>query len=750
MSQRSRLDELLRDMGLPLEQQPRQLLTFDNPHSCEHCRDNVVLTGQEHTVIHCPCGWSGKGTVASPEYRACGSCGKLHDNEVRRRYSVTLQYGLRDAVAAARSGCLLYEYLVDSLGPSDDIITQIEDFFNLDTIESLVTVGKFHLSADITAPEGVPAGCAITSTLSTEQYSWTLSIGWLHIWAMPGDGASKFIDSRPYESNVDSDASWDFARRCLGTCLEKHGRCRERLTDASETRLRHVGEGLGSEEIDIANIPTRLLDVQAGTAGHIKLIKFDMLSDHEKAVLCSSGFAALSYCWGGQQSLTLTESQSQHLYGGFSSSELSKTLQDAVCVVRKLGLRYLWVDALCIQQDSDQDKAEEISRMASYYGSATVTICAAAAASSDQGFLFHRKSYPFDTGPFQLPLRNENGADEGHIYLLLEAQGSPEPTTTRGWTLQESLLSRRILIYSERQLYWSCSTSMCGCGGDIVALADKVSGSIESLVDNIYPIGASLQLPTSNQWQHLLMDYTTRHIGVPGDKLLAISALVSHIWDVSKERQEKPAYIAGLLVSLSNGISVLDQLRWHVLDPSRSRRASVYRAPSWSWAAIDGPIQNLVSRDDRLVPRQPDEAVVHNYSVDLVHQNLPFGSVSDAHMVIEAKMRPLCECINIADIQLIMGPEEWNPSNQSHCIYLLPDTKEDAQVIEEVMQMKDIPGGQISLLLLRVSRGLIISPTASGDMVRIGVFEIHEKKGLDESDREIVFKTCVPTSIRLV
>ncbi|RSL69725.1 hypothetical protein CEP54_002126 [Fusarium duplospermum] len=566
------------------------------------------------------------------------------------------------------------------------------------------------------------------------------------MWAIPGDRASKFIDARPYESNVDSDASWDFARRCLDTCRENHGRCRELLTDTSDTRLRQGGGGLGSEWTHVANIPSRLLDVQAGTESHIRLINFDALSDHEHAALCSSGFVALSYCWGGQQSLTLTKSGSEYLYDGFSPEELPKTIQDAVRVVRKIGLRYLWVDALCIQQDNNEDKTAEISRMEAYYGSATVTICTAAASSADQGFLFNRESAPFKRGPFRIPLRNTDGTDEGHVYLLLEAEAPPEATTTRGWTMQESLLSRRILIYSQRQLYWSCSTSMCGCGGDIVSMEDKVSGSEASLVNDIYPFGASLQLPTTNQWTILLMNYTTRQLGFPSDKLLAISALVSHIWDISRERGEEPAYIAGLLVSLKNRITLLIQLQWRVLDPSTSRRVSVYRAPSWSWAAIEGPILNHTSWDGDSIPKPPYEAMIQSYSVNLVHENLPFGSVSGAHMIIEAKMRRLCECIDIPDLPLFIR----STSNRWPFIDLFPDTVEDTRTIEEVIETKGASGDEICLLLLGGSNGLIISPIALGEMVRIGVFKIEEVKALDDTCQNIVFGTCVPTSIRLV
>lgn len=323
--------------------------------------------------------------------------------------------------------------------------------------------------------------------------------------------------------------------------------------------------------------------------------------------------------------------------------------------------------------------------METYYGSATVTICAAAASTAEQGFLFRRESHPFSAGPFRLPLRNKNGTDEGYIYLLEEADGSPEPTTTRGWTMQESFLSRRILIYSQKQLYWTCTTSTCGCGGDITSAAERVSGNHRSLVQYIQPIGDLVNLPTSEQWKYLLMNYTTRHISVPSDKLVAISALISHLWGMSEGRKEKPAYIAGLFVNLANRLSLLDQLRWNTLDPSKSSRANVYRAPSWSWAAIGGSIRNHTSPEDEFVTRQPDEAVIHSYSVDLVHPKLPFGSVSGAHMVIEAKKRCLCECVNVPALPLIIQPGGRNHDDLSPGIDLLPDTEKDGQAMRDII-----------------------------------------------------------------
>jgi hypothetical protein len=68
--------------------------------------------------------------------------------------------------------------------------------------------------------------------------------------------------------------------------------------------------------------------------------------------------------------------------------ELAQTLRDAIDVTRKLGIRYLWVDALCIIQDNVTDKSREIERMGKVYKNATVTIAAASASRVSEGFLY--------------------------------------------------------------------------------------------------------------------------------------------------------------------------------------------------------------------------------------------------------------------------------------------------------------------------------------------------------------------------
>jgi hypothetical protein len=94
---------------------------------------------------------------------------------------------------------------------------------------------------------------------------------------------------------------------------------------------------------------------------------------------------------------------------GIPASELPKSLGNAIIATRKLGLRYLWIDSLCIVQDDKKDKAEEISEMPQIYQNAYVTISAASAANCHDGFLHVRKLAKSGHATFKLAYRCANG-----------------------------------------------------------------------------------------------------------------------------------------------------------------------------------------------------------------------------------------------------------------------------------------------------------------------------------------------------
>ncbi|KAH8729053.1 heterokaryon incompatibility protein-domain-containing protein [Phaeosphaeriaceae sp. PMI808] len=122
-----------------------------------------------------------------------------------------------------------------------------------------------------------------------------------------------------------------------------------------------------------------------------------ILPNSDMAVLVpdsTAPYAALSYCWGGPQRFTLTRSTLRRLEAGINTRLLSPSIQDAVKVMRSLQLSHIWVDALCIVQDDDDDKSTEIQNMAYIYYLAEITIAAGNASSAREGFLANAVPYP--------------------------------------------------------------------------------------------------------------------------------------------------------------------------------------------------------------------------------------------------------------------------------------------------------------------------------------------------------------------
>jgi hypothetical protein len=95
-------------------------------------------------------------------------------------------------------------------------------------------------------------------------------------------------------------------------------------------------------------------------------------------------------------------------------------------VMTSIGLKYIWIDALCTIQDDDTDKQLEIERMSSYYGANTVTLRATSPSTCEGGFLGTRPDMHYEAGPFQLPFETRDGI--GSILLCREAEPL-EPTT---------------------------------------------------------------------------------------------------------------------------------------------------------------------------------------------------------------------------------------------------------------------------------------------------------------------------------
>ncbi|KAL9035464.1 MAG: hypothetical protein Q9214_006570, partial [Letrouitia sp. 1 TL-2023] len=226
----------------------------------------------------------------------------------------------------------------------------------------------------------------------------------------------------------------------MDTCEREHEKCRSEKVPRLPKRVIDVGSAEGEDSLP------RLLETNRAPAQYV----------------------ALSHCWGSWQGRSrykharLLEANYRDFLDAIRLQDVPPTFKDAIIAVRSLRLRYLWIDALCIIQDSKSDWAEQSGQMYDIYESSYLTIVATKAQSSGDGFL-SRPHKPVVTVPYN----DENDPTvEGQFYL--SRFGEPRSSwnsvdavswNTRGWTFQERLLSKRLLHFSANGLYWECRTT---------------------------------------------------------------------------------------------------------------------------------------------------------------------------------------------------------------------------------------------------------------------------------------------------
>jgi hypothetical protein len=244
----------------------------------------------------------------------------------------------------------------------------------------------------------------------------------------PGDPLQDVVQGRPVEGDARSHTAFGRCRKWLQDC-QNHPTCNPPQT-LLPSRVIDVGE-VNSPKVHLWE------PVPEGTVGQ---------------------YVSLSYCWGTPLSFTTTRATMEERKAGITIIDMPATYQDIVRLTRELGLRYLWVDSLCICQDEVADWERESGRMLSIYSNAFLTVAAARAKDISEGFLNSRTTRSFieldytrseicgKALAFNLPLREELIKED---YLTLPH----EPLSERAWGLQERVLSHRIMIYGSDQMF---------------------------------------------------------------------------------------------------------------------------------------------------------------------------------------------------------------------------------------------------------------------------------------------------------
>lgn len=349
-------------------------------------------------------------------------------------------------------------------------------------------------------------------------------------------------------------------RQLFNDCQSHHKHCRDTISH----------QPIAEDELH--KLPTRVIDV--GSAN----------SDDEPHLIDTNNspeghWVALSHCWGKQENhplKTTRRSLAQHLKS-IPMSSLPKTFQDAVVATRALGIRYLWIDSLCIVQDDENDWRRESQMMGTIYEHAVVTLAASAAPDSTHGLFVERPYASIKFPSIQLPFiarKADTGNQEvlGNYSIGLDWRQEPfmqhmdpmlTPLTRRGWCTQELILSRRIVHFLEEGMIWVCKGK-----------AEDETGQMH--------IGWCLkELDWATEWGRIIMEHSGRAFTFEKDRLVSLQNLASEVMKANNNSYKPGTYFFGNWL-----LDIPEYILWASYRMGEKNKF----CPSWSWASCGGPV----------------------------------------------------------------------------------------------------------------------------------------------------------------
>jgi hypothetical protein len=493
------------------------------------------------------------------------TCQICHNLSLHQVINVDL---LRDAIANHNSSCdtcLLLSAIIEQFNVNDDKIV-------LATKSTWTNDGP-ELKLQI---QGIPP--PIPSDGSKEAVELIPST-LIDVFCAPGGKVPHpaIKNGRMIASHSSSDQSFAHAATWIKECEESH------KYSCSTSRT--------------SPLPTRVIDVKG------------RLGDGPPFLLESKGrygrYATLSYCWGSTDQEKLTSTNIETFKKALPLSKMSKTVTDAIMISKILQIQYLWVDALCILQDDYEDWNYQSNQMRQVYSESFLTLAASSTADCSEGiFTTQNRASQRVT----VKLRNESiyasvqpSSDKQHIgpflmdnssqFNIWSQQQEALPLCRRAWALQERVMSNRVLYYTTEELWWECNEGVqCECGGpEETSKASSYRWLRNPWLQNL----TFTQEMAYLKWRELVTLFSAGALTRPEDKLPAISGLAKQFEVMLWHRfKEKDLYCAGLWKS-----QLVRDLLWHASPISETSYTKIpsrpvqWRAPSWSWASIDGIIQ---------------------------------------------------------------------------------------------------------------------------------------------------------------
>ncbi|KAI0007781.1 heterokaryon incompatibility protein-domain-containing protein [Xylariaceae sp. FL0662B] len=390
---------------------------------------------------------------------------------------------------------------------------------------------------------------------------------------------------------TDSQQSWNYISTRLKNCEDHHNRCKQ-VSGWYPSRLIEVS---GTQAEPVFRIVTKTDGVVDGP------------------------YITLSHRWFPDGNLKLTSENLSKYQRGIPSNLMPRKYLDAAMVTRKLDVQYLWIDSLCILQDSCEDWDRESSMMGLIYQNGYCNLAAASATNSSEGLFYHRHPSQIFDRPCDRSAREESifitqFGDDSRFMLL-----DQEPLNRRGWVCQERQLANRNISFTREMIYYECAEE----GSCEIGFLDRNNIDMWKGVNRLLTVGTPSQDNILSFWERFVEHYSASDVTIPGDKLAAIAGVASIC-----HKTIQSDYLAGLWkANLPQG------LLW-VRTGARVRRPNEYRAPSWSWASIDSVVRYWDKGKTK-----PLVDITNAYATCIGSNG--FGSIRDARIQLVGWLFPL-------------------------------------------------------------------------------------------------------------
>ena len=433
-----------------------------------------------------------------------------------------------------------------------------------------------------------------------------------------------------------SDAMFDLAKEWLNECTRNHPEC----TAYAATPISRTSTKTPSHLIEVSSDGTARLRITAN------------LPEVPKWVV-------LSHCWGPNPIFTTTTKNIDALLEEIPLDKLPKTFRDAIEVARRLSQRYLWIDSLCITQDSSTHWIQESAIMGSVYRNAAFTIAAAGAVDGTVGCFRTRNPLACHAPMLDLPNKTRVHIAPSHRSTDQASTGvgkGAEPLYSRGWVVQETILSPRALVYGSRLLMFECVTA---CSSDLRLTMDTLNPSIDKETLHNIATGPITYSPEEikfhRYWWRIVMTYTKCQLKYETDRLVAINGIIGAI-----EYRTGFNNIAGLWRE-----SFISDLLWYAERPAPAQdKKEPYVAPTWSWASARGPV---VHSEDEQYERTWLATLI---SAEVTGKAIN-GQIDGAYAIIRGPMRKI-KCSTDNNDRHLLEWDEFNPDG-SPIIPFSPD-----------------------------------------------------------------------------